>query len=359
LPNPDPEPFTAIDRELADHAVRPVICGCSGARLTPEEARYFEAAQPAGFILFARNCQTPDQLRALIDELVATTARTHVPILIDQEGGRVARLGPPHWRRYPPAAQFGALAERNPGSAERAVWAMARLIAAELADVGITVDCAPVVDLARPEGHQVIGDRAFSHDPDIVARLGRAFCDGLMAGGVLPVVKHIPGHGRAPADSHQSCPVVNTPRAELADSDFHPFRALADMPLAMTAHVVYADIDAGAPATLSEPVIADVIRGELGFAGVLISDDIGMGALEGPIEARARTALAAGCDLVLHCSGVLADMEALAATLAPMEELARARLARALAGRRSTQPVDPEELVKQMNEAGKGTPPNG
>ena len=308
---------------------RAVILGCVGERLSAAERRFFAGADPLGFILFRRNCAAPDQVRRLVAALRDSVGRADAPVLIDQEGGRVQRLAPPHWRRYPAAASLAALGEPE---AAAAVFLGARLIADDLARLGITVDCAPVLDLPAPEADPVIGDRAYGDQPEAVARLGRAACDGLLAGGVLPVLKHLPGHGRARVDSHHACPRVEAERALLAATDFAPFRALGDMPWGMTAHIVYTAIDSAAPATLSRRCIEEVIRGDIGFAGVLVSDDIGMGALAEPpgigFGERTRRALAAGCDVVLHCSGVLREMEEVAEAAGAVSPDAAARLAR-------------------------------
>jgi len=298
--------------------MRPLILGCAGLRLTAEEAGFFARAGPLGFILFARNCDNPDQVAGLAADLRQAVGRPAAPLLIDQEGGRVVRLGPPHWRQPPAAAVFGRLAATDRQGARRAAWINGRLIAADLSPLGITVDCAPLIDLSLPGAHDIIGDRAFGGDPGLVAELGRALADGLIAGGLLPVIKHIPGHGRAPADSHCDLPRVEAGRATLSETDFAPFRALADLPLAMTAHVVYTQIDAGRPATISARVIGDVIRRQIGFAGLLMSDDIGMKALSGTMAARTRECLDAGCDIVLHCSGDMAEMTAIADAAAPL-----------------------------------------
>lgn len=288
------------------------IYGCTGLSITAEERGFFRDVRPWGFIVFARNVETPEQLRRLTAEL-REAAGHDAPILIDQEGGRVARLRPPHWRAYPPGRRFGELYGRSPEQGLEAVRLGARLIAAELRAVGINVDCLPVLDVPVPGAHDVIGDRAYGLTPEPVIALGRAAAEGLLAGGVLPIVKHIPGHGRAGVDSHLSLPRVDTDRATLSATDFAPFRALADMPLAMTAHVVYAAIDPAAPATTSAKVIDDVIRGEIGFDGCLMSDDLSMEALAGTLAGRARASLAAGCDLVLHCNGKMAEMTEIAA----------------------------------------------
>ena len=307
------------------------IFGCAGERLSEAERRFFADADPLGFILFARNCRAPAQLKALIGELRAAVGRADAPVLIDQEGGRVARLKPPHWRAYPPPARLAALPDPL---AEEAVRLGARLIADDLARLGITVDCLPVLDLPAAGADPVIGDRAYGVEPERVARLGRAACEGLLTGGVLPVVKHIPGHGRAAVDSHHACPTVSAPRDLLSRTDLVPFRRLSDMPWAMTAHIVYAAIDPEAPATLSPRVIAGVVRGDIGFDGVLVSDDLSMQALGGGIGERARRALAAGCDLALHCNGDPREMDAVAAAARPATPAAVARLARGEALRR-------------------------
>jgi beta-N-acetylhexosaminidase len=320
---------------------RAVILGCAGERVSPEERRFFAAADPLGFILFRRNCRAPGQLRELVAELRGCVGRDGAPVLIDQEGGRVARLQPPEWRAYPAPAQIAALPD--PLAAEAARLG-ARLIADDLATVGITVDCAPVLDLPVRDADKVIGDRAFGTEPARVARLGGAFCEGLLAGGVLPVIKHIPGHGRARIDSHRACPRVEADRAVLAHSDFAPFRALSAMPWAipgampgampwampwaMTAHIVFAAIDDSAPATFSRHLIDTIIRGEIGFGGVLLSDDIAMGALNGTLGERTRRALDAGCDLVLHCTGVMAEMKEIVDAARPISPAARTRIAR-------------------------------
>ena len=309
---------------------KPVIFGCENAALSASEREFFRAADPLGFILFARNCETPQQIRRLVAELRESIGRADAPILIDQEGGRVARLKPPYFPAYPAAAKIAALGGLR---ARAAAWRVARLIADDLGQLGITVDCAPVLDVPVTGADPVIGDRAWGHDPRLVAENGLAVCDGLMAGGVLPVIKHIPGHGRATVDSHRALPVVDTPLAELDSTDFAPFRALNGMPWAMTAHVLYTAIDPDRPATLSPHVIGEVIRAGIGFDGVLLCDDLSMAALGGKIETRAWDALLAGCDLVLHCNGILDEMEAIAGAIGPMSDAARRRVAAAEARR--------------------------
>jgi beta-N-acetylhexosaminidase len=319
----------------APPAPRAVVFGVAGERLGAAEARFFAAADPLGFILFRRNCRSPEEVRDLVMALRATVGRASAPVLIDQEGGRVARLGPPHWRRYPAAGDIAALPE--PPALE-AAWLGARLMADDLVRLGISIDCLPVLDLLVDGADPVIGDRAYGRDPGRVARLGRAVCEGLIAGGVLPVLKHIPGHGRAGVDSHAALPSVDTAHDELSRTDFAPFRVLAAMPWAMTAHIIYMAIDPAAPATLSRRIIAETIRGEIGFAGVLVSDDLSMqalGAVPGcrDIGERAAKALAAGVDIVLHCNGDPAEMEAVAARARPLTAAALARLAGAEAMR--------------------------
>ena len=310
---------------------RAVVFGCAGPSLDVGERRFFRDADPLGFILFARNVDTPDRVARLTAELRDCVGRADAPVLIDQEGGRVARLRPPHWRAAPAAARFGTLHGRDRGIAAEAVRLNARLVADELRALGISVNCAPVLDLAVAGAHQAIGDRAFSPHPEAVASLGRAFCEGMLAGGVLPVIKHIPGQGRAEVDAHVRLPEVDAPLIELQARDFAPFRALADMPWAMTAHVRYRAVDASDPATHSRPLIDSVIRGAIGFDGVLVSDDLAMAALSGPADARAVGALAAGCDLALHCNGVLAEMQSVAAAVGRLSAPSQARVARAAA----------------------------
>jgi beta-N-acetylhexosaminidase len=324
-------------------SVRAFIAGLAGPRLDPAERAFFQDSKPWGFILFARNIETPEQVKALVAELRAAVGRADAPVLIDQEGGRVARLRPPHWPEYPPAETFGRLHAADPARGLKAARLGARLIAADLADLGISVDCVPCADLKLPETHAIIGNRAYASDPETVAVLARAAAEGLMAGGVAPIVKHIPGHGRATADSHLELPVVTTPRAELERTDFEAFRRLADLPMAMTAHVVYADIDADAPATTSKAVIGEVIRGLIGFDGLLMTDDLSMKALKGTFGDRAQAALDAGCDMLLHCNGDRAEMEEVAAAAPILSGKAADRAAAALACARGVEPLDTAE----------------
>ena len=320
------------------------ILGCAGPRLTPAERALFRDVRPWGFIVFKRNIETPDQVRGLVEDLRACVDRPNAPVLIDQEGGRVQRLGPPHWRRYPPGRAYGDLAVNDPLIRREITRLGARLLAHDLASLGINVDCVPVLDVPAPDGHEIIGDRAYGDTAEDVALLGRAAAEGLIAGGVLPIIKHIPGHGRARADSHLNLPVVEASLEALDQRDFAPFRVLSDMPMAMTAHVVYAAVDARRPATTSRKVIRDVIRGAIGFDGLLISDDLSMKALSGDFTQRAKASLAAGCDIVLHCNGDPAEMAAAIAGVRPLAGKAKARAASALARlARTPEPFDAEE----------------
>src|SRR5918993_2835197 len=260
---------------------RAFIAGCSGPNLTPEEAAFFRDAAPWGFILFKRNIETPEQVRALCDSLRETVGRADAPVLIDQEGGRVQRMGPPHWPKYPAGSAYGRVHAHDPLVRREIARLGGRLIAHDLREVGINVDCVPVLDVPVEGSHAIIGDRAYGRDPQTVAVLGRAAAEGLMAGGVLPVMKHVPGHGRAFADSHLALPVVKSTRTELEAQDFAPFRILADMPLAMSAHLIYTALDPERPATTSPFVIRDIIRGHIGYDGLLMTDDLSMQALSG------------------------------------------------------------------------------
>lgn len=312
----------------------PVIVGLAGPSLTAEEEALFQAYQPLGFIFFARNIEDPAQTADLVKKLRASVSHRPAPVLIDQEGGRVARLKAPHWRHPPAMRRFGELYARDPAQAERALYLNVRLIAMDLAALGIDVDCLPLLDIPIEGAHEIIGDRAFAADPDIIIRLGRVVNDALLAGGVLPIMKHIPGHGRARSDSHLELPHVTESIEKLRASDFLPFAALCDTPWAMTAHIIYDAIDPLRPATIS-PAAVQLIREELGFDGFLVSDDLTMKALQGPMTERAQAALAAGCDGVLHCSGDFAEMKALLENLAPMTEQAWGRIEKAEARRRA------------------------
>lgn len=325
------------------------IFGCTGTELTAQERAFFTETDPLGFILFARNVESPEQVKALVRSMRESVGRDDAPVLIDQEGGRVARLKPPHWRAAPPAATFAGLAARDLEMAREATWLNARLIGAELRALGIDVDCAPVADVPVPGAHDVIGDRAYGSDPEQVGYLARAAALGFIDAGVMPVIKHIPGHGRARADSHLELPTVETARKELAATDFVPFRTLADMPWAMTAHVLYTALDPERPATTSPIVIRDIIRGEIGFDGVLVSDDLSMKALGGTFTERTRAAIAAGCDLILHCNGVFAEMDEIARAAPPLSDAALARLARAKSTRSSLEGADTGKLLARLD----------
>lgn len=354
LPNAHHRPGSHRAAHPAAH--RAVVFGAAGTALTAEERAFFRDADPLGFILFRRNCDTPDQVRALVDSLREAVGRADAPVLIDQEGGRVARMRPPHWPAFPPMRAFGDLAARDAAAGREAARINARLLALMLADCGVSVDCAPVCDVPVEGAHDIIGDRAFCGDPARVADLARATCEGLMAGGVLPVVKHMPGHGRAFADSHAELPVVDAPRAALEETDFAPFRALADMPLGMVAHVVLKAIDPDAPASTSPIVVRDVVRGApIGFDGLLFSDDLSMGALAGGMRSRAEAVLAAGLDIALHCNGVMEEMVAVAEGVPAMSGEAVRRWAKAEAMCGPAQPADAAALRARLAEL-LGTP---
>lgn len=322
------------------------IYGCAGTDLTEAERGFFREVQPWGFILFGRNIADREQVRRLVRSLRETVDDERAPVLIDQEGGRVARLKPPLWNGRPPAARFGQLHEVAAEAAHEAVYLNARLIAHDLADLGITVDCTPVLDVPVEGADDIIGDRAFSRDPAMIVDLGRSLIEGLIDGGVLPVMKHIPGHGRATADSHLELPRVEVEREELSMTDFVTFRGLADCPMAMTAHVVYEAIDPKRPATTSPLIVRDVIRGEIGFDGLLMTDDLSMKALQGPLAKRAKSALFAGCDIVLHCNGGMDEMKEVASEVKPLEEIHLRRADTALA-----HIVTPEEFDVAAGEA--------
>jgi beta-N-acetylhexosaminidase len=319
--------------------MRAFITGLAGRALSQAEQAFLREAQPWGLIAFKRNVVDPEQLRRLVGDIRATLGRD-VPVLVDQEGGRVQRLGPPHWPEYPPAAAYGRLYDRDCGAGLVAAELGARLIAADLASVGIDIDCMPVADVPAAGADAIIGDRAFGDAPGKVAGLAGAFAKGLAEGGVLPVVKHIPGHGRATADSHQRLPVVMAERATLEATDFEAFRPLASLPLAMTAHVVFTAIDPVEPATTSTAIVSDVIRGSIGYRGLLMSDDLSMGALSGSLAARTQAAIAAGCDMALHCNGDMNEMCEVAAAAPMLAGEAARRAAAALAGKKRAAPID-------------------
>jgi beta-N-acetylhexosaminidase len=321
------------------------ICGCAGLALDAEERAFLREHDPWGLILFKRNVADRDQLRGLTRSFRDCVGRAEAPVLIDQEGGRVQRMAPPHWRAYPAAAAIEAGLE--PAKAEAATRLVARLIAADLAEVGIAIDCAPALDVAGEGMHAAIGSRAFSSQPDRVAAMGRAFAEGLLAGGVKPVIKHMPGHGRARVDSHHELPVVDAPRRELA-RDFKPFAALKDLPMAMSAHLLYTAIDPRRPATMSPIVVQEVMRGEIGFDGLIMSDDLSMKALKGPFDERAAAVIEAGLDIVLHCNGDLKEARAAASATPPLSGASLRRANAALAATRPPEPLDAERAEREF-----------
>jgi beta-N-acetylhexosaminidase len=328
-----------------------LISGCESLCLTDRERDFFRDVRPCALILFRRNCQDPEQVRRLTAEFREAVGDDRALVLVDQEGGRVQRLVPPHWRRYPAGRRFGDLYGSDRERGLIAARLGARMIARDLSALGINVNCAPVLDVPVPGAHDIIGDRAYGETPETVAALGRAVAEGYLESSVLPVIKHVPGHGRAEADSHASLPVIRASREEMSRTDFAPFKALNDMPLAMTAHVLIPAIDPDAPASASRTVIDDVIRGEIGFDGLLMCDDLGMGALTGTMQERARAVLDAGCDLVLHCSGNFGEMEAIASVTPELsgEPARRFEAARALL--RNASPFDEafaESLIAEV-----------
>jgi beta-N-acetylhexosaminidase len=328
---------------------RAFITGVSGLELSAAEREFIRGERPWGFILFKRNVETPDQVSALVEELRTCLGEADAPVLIDQEGGRVARLGPPHWPVYPPGAAFGALYDLDPALGLQAARLSSRLIAADLIDLGITVDCLPLADVPVAGANAVIGNRAYGTEPAKVAAIARAVTGGLEQGGVLPVLKHIPGHGRATADSHFRLPTIDTPREELERTDFAAFRPLADLPMAMTAHVVFSALDPAQPATTSATIIRQVIRGQIGFQGLLMSDDVSMNALAGSIAERTRAIVNAGCDMVLHCNGKLDEMRDVARETPELTDEALQRASRALASRKPPEPLDRQAARAELD----------
>lgn len=318
----------------------PAIVGLAGPELTPEERHCFAATQPFGFILFQRNCQSPEQVKQLTTELRNIIGRTDAPILIDQEGGRVARLKPPHWPKLPPMRTIGALYEQDTATGLEAARLHSRIIASMLHDLGINVNCAPVLDLSIAGAAEAIGDRAVSTDPEIVATIGRIYSDTHLAHGVMPVIKHFPGHGRVKVDPHYELPVVDTALDLLRAQDFAPFKALADLPLGMNCHVLFQALDDKQPVSMSPVAHQRIIRGELGFAGLLLSDDLAMEALQGDIASRSQRALAAGADIALYCAGKLPELQALAAALPPAAPQLMVKWQAALTRVGKPQPVD-------------------
>src|SRR6195256_2063242 len=335
---------------------RAFITGVSGFTLTADERDFMRASRPWGFILFKRNIETPTQVTALIAELRESIDEPDAPVLIDQEGGRVQRFGPPHWPVYPPGAVFGTLYDIDPTLGLTAARLSAWLIAADLIDLGVTVDCLPLADVPVAGVDSVIGNRAYGTEPGKVAAIARAVTQGLEQGGVLPVLKHIPGHGRATADTHFRLPEVATSKAELERTDFAAFQPLADLPIAMTAHVVFSALDPAHPATTSATIIEQVIRGVIGFQGLLMSDDVSMNALAGSIAERTRAIFVAGCDMVLHCNGKLDEMREVARETPELSGKALERAGRALASRKAPQAFDRlaarAELDALINQAG-------
>ncbi len=329
---------------------RAFITGVSGLTLTADEREFMRAERPWGFILFKRNIDTPSQVIALVDELRKSIDVPEAPVLIDQEGGRVQRLGPPQWPAYPPGATFGTLYDIDRSLGLTAAQLSARLIAADLIDLGVTVDCLPLADLPVAGADAVIGNRAYGTEPAKVAAIARAVTDGLEQGGVLPVLKHIPGHGRATADTHFRLPVVDTPLAELERTDFAAFRPLADLAMAMTAHVVFSALDPAQPATTSATIIEQVIRGSIGFQGLLMSDDVSMNALAGSIAERTRAIVSAGCDMILHCNGKLDEMREVARETPELSGGALDRAKRALISRKAPQPLDRAAARAELDE---------
>jgi beta-N-acetylhexosaminidase len=336
--------------------MRAFITGVAGPALTAEERQFLKEAEPWGLIVFKRNVETPEALRRLIGEFRSEVG-WHAPVLIDQEGGRVQRLGPPHWPAYPPGAAYGALFDHDRDTGLAAARLGARLIAADLAELGIDVDCLPLADVPVSEADPIIGDRAYGTEPGKVAAIAGEIAVGLMAGGVLPVLKHIPGHGRATADSHKRLPVVNAARASLEATDFAAFRPLNHLPLGMTAHVVFTAFDPVAPATSSVTIVQDVIRDWIGFRGLLMSDDVSMGALSGSLGERTSAAIAAGCDMVLHCNGKMPEMRAVAAASPLLSGAAARRASAALALRQPPASIDLAARRAEFSNLMAGVPP--
>jgi beta-N-acetylhexosaminidase len=328
---------------------RAFITGISGPELSLAEREFIRSERPWGFILFKRNVDAPAQVARIVSELRETLGDPDAPVLIDQEGGRVQRLGPPHWPAYPAGAVFGALYDIDPALGLSAARLSARLIAADLFETGVTVDCLPLADVPVAGADAVIGNRAYGTEPRKVAAIARAVTEGLRRGGILPVLKHIPGHGRATADTHFRLPEVDTSKAELERTDFAAFQALADLPMAMTAHVVFSALDPAHPATTSATIIDQVIRGVIGFQGLLMSDDVSMNALAGAIAARTRAVFAAGCDMVLHCNGKLDEMREVARETPELSGKALDRARRALASRGAPQPFDRQAARTELD----------
>src|SRR5215467_2029642 len=322
-------------------AARAFITGLAGLSISADERAFLREAEPWGLILFKRNVNTPAQVTDLTDSFRAAVG-WEAPVFVDQEGGRVQRLGPPHWPAYPAGQRYGDLYDREPAAGIAAARLAAHLIAADLRPLGIDADCLPLADVPLASSDPVIGDRAYGREPEKVSAIAKAIANGLLTGGVLPVLKHLPGHGRATVDSHHKLPVVETDRATLEAVDFAAFRPLSDLPIGMTAHVVFSAIDPVAPATTSVTIVRQVIRGFIGFQGLLMSDDISMKALSGSIAERSRAAFAAGCDVVLHCNGDMSEMIAVASESPELSGNAAKRGDAALTARRGPQDFDIE-----------------
>jgi beta-N-acetylhexosaminidase len=328
---------------------RAFITGVSGPELNASEREFIRAQRPWGFILFKRNIETPSQVARLVAELRNELGWPDAPVLIDQEGGRVQRLGPPHWPIYPAGAVFGRLYDASPGLGVKAARLSARLIAADLTELGVSVNCLPLADVPVEGADAVIGDRAYGNQAGKVAVIAKAVAEGLEQGGILPVLKHIPGHGRATADTHLRLPVVDTSKAELEKTDFAAFRELADLPMAMTAHVVFSALDPALPATTSATIIEQVIRGVIGFRGLLMSDDLSMNALAGSLAERTRAVFASGCDMVLHCNGKIDEMRDVAGVTPELAGKALERASRALASRKAPQAFDRQKARAELD----------
>lgn len=337
-------PMASVPPTGAPPGTRAFMCGLEGLVLTAFETAYLAQTKPWGVILFGRNIDNPGQVRSLTGA-VRKALGWHAPILIDQEGGRVQRMKPPHWQRYPAASRYGAMESQQPGAGVEAAHIATLLMADDLLDVGINVNCAPVLDLRVRGGTNAIGDRAYHGDPQTLSKVARAVHDAYLQAGVAPVIKHIPGHGRAVEDSHYALPTITTARATLEATDFVPFKALNDAPFAMTAHLIFQAIDPDHPVTLS-PIMIKLIREHIGFEGALMSDDLGMGALTGPMNERAALAIAAGCDLALHCNGVQSEMEAIWQSVPLLEGVAAKRCASGLA-RLGHQSLDRQALLSR------------
>jgi beta-N-acetylhexosaminidase len=327
------------------------ISGCAGITLSSAEIEFFRTCQPWGLILFKRNCETPEQVKSLTSAFRTAVGRKNAPVFVDQEGGRVQRLGPPSnsWRKYPAARRYGELYERDPVTSLRAARQIGRLMAKDLIEAGINANCLPVLDVPQPGSHEIVGDRAYHSSIERVIALARAHLTGMADGGVLPVMKHIPGHGRAMADSHLDLPIVEASRQELENTDFVPFAALADLPMAMTAHVVYTALDPRNPATLSKKIIGQIIRKSLGFRGLLMTDDLSMKALSGTFAEKVGRALEAGCDIVLHCNGNLDEMKEVAAAAGELKGRPLARAKSALKFARKPQRFDEKAALRDLD----------